>query len=272
MEKKLRKIKKRPRKFRRIFRIFSRFFIFFSLIFLIVFAIRHSILFKIREINVLGNSRVKREEILRAGSLKVGEKFYNISKGERIKVIEKISYVNDCDLSFKLGGKVIVKISERKPYYQIQKNDFYLIDENFRILEALKSKSSNLLDIYGVDIDNLKIGDYIFKGEGDREKVNLLKELKDEKYNLRGNLKSVELLDSISTFVTIDGIKIHFGSYENIEYKLTTLKLILDDIKNTGKNAESILMEKGENPIVVEGGNGQRDIRYREESESSTEN
>ena len=76
-------------------------------------------------------------------------------------------------------------------------------------------------------------------------------ELKDSKYNLVGNIKSIELLDSLTTFVTLDGIKVEFGSYNNMEYKLRMLSLILEDIKKTDKNATVVQMEKGTNPILI---------------------
>lgn len=258
---KLKKIKrKKNRKFRRIFRIFTRFFIFFTIIFLILFAIRHSSLFKVKDINISGIEKVKREEVLRKVKLGPADKFYNISKKGRINSIKSIPYVKDVKLTFNLGGKVNINIVERKPYYQIQKKDYNLIDSDFRIIDTTKDKNSNLMDIYGLDIENLKVGDYILRDKDSQEKVMLLEKLRDSKFNLEGNIKSVSLLDSISTFVTVDGIKVEFGSYNNIDYKLNMLKLILEDIKNTGKNVSLIEMEKSENPIVVEKDTKEEDI------------
>lgn len=258
---KLKKIKrKKNRKFRRIFRIFTRFFIFFTIIFLILFAIRHSSLFKVKDINISGIEKVKREEVLRKAKLGLADKFYNISKKDRINSIKSIPYVKDVKLTFNLGGKVNINIVERKPYYQIQKKDYNLIDSDFRIIDTTKDKNSNLMDIYGLDIENLKVGDYILRDRDSQEKVMLLEKLRDSKFNLEGNIKSVSLLDSISTFVTVDGIKVEFGSYNNIDYKLNILKLILEDIKNTGKNVSLIEMEKSENPIVVEKDTKEEDI------------
>lgn len=258
---KLKKIKrKKNRKFRRIFRIFTRFFIFFTIIFLILFAIRHSSLFKVKDINISGIEKVKREEVLRKAKLGPADKFYNISKKDRINSIKSIPYVKDVKLTFNLGGKVNINIVERKPYYQIQKKDYNLIDSDFRIIDTTKDKNSNLMDIYGLDIENLKVGDYILRDKDSQEKVMLLEKLRDSKFNLEGNIKSVSLLDSISTFVTVDGIKVEFGSYNNIDYKLNMLKLILEDIKNTGKNVSLIEMEKSENPIVVEKDTKEEDI------------
>ena len=265
--KKIEKVRKRRnRKLRKIIRIISRFFIFFSVIFLIIFSIKHSVLFKIKDINVSGINKVKREEILKKSKLNIGEKYYNISKKNRIKSIKTIAYVKNVKMNFKLGGTLSIKIEERNPYYQIQKKEFNLIDENFRILEKSTSKNSNLIDLYGVDIENFNVGDYILQDKDSVDKIELLNKLRDKKFNLEGNIKSIKLLDSVATFETVEGIKVEFGSYSNIEYKLNMLKLILQDIKNTGKNVSYIQMEKSENPIVVETDTKEEDIFDKKDS------
>lgn len=79
-------------------------------------------------------------------------------------------------------------------------------------------------------------------------------ELRSEEYSLHGNIRDIELLDSIATFTTVEGIKVEFGSYSNTSYKLKMLSLILDDIKKTNKNAILIQMEKGDSPILITDG------------------
>ncbi len=136
----------------------------------------------------------------------------------------------------------------------MESSDYLIIDEDFRILKNSKKKSDNLVNLTGFNVDNPKAGNYILVNKEDEEKRNLLLELKKEEYSLRGNIREIELLDSIATFTTVGGIKIEFGSYSNTSYKLKMLSLILDDIKKTNKNAIIIQMEKGESPILITDG------------------
>lgn len=249
--KKLEKKKRKLNKKRKYFRIFTRFFIFFSLIFLIIFALKNSNLFNIKNVTIEGNKNISRATIKKVSDLKIGNKYFLISKRERLKRIKSIPYIKEAKISHSILGNVKVNVTERTPYYQMYSNGYLLIDEEFRILQNSKKKYDNLVNLTGFNVDNLKAGNYILSNAEDQEKRDLLIELKKDDYSLHGNIREIELMDSIATFTTVDGIKVEFGSYSNSSYKLKMLSLILDDIKKTNKNAVIIQMEKGESPILI---------------------
>lgn len=252
--KKLEKKKRKLNKKRKYFRIFNRFFIFFSLIFLIIFALKNSNLFNIKNVTIEGNKNISRATIKKVSDLKIGNKYFLISKRERLKRIKSLPYIKEAKISHSILGNVKVNVTERTPYYQMYSNGYLLIDEEFRILQNSKKKYDNLVNLTGFNVDNLKAGNYILSNAEDQEKRDLLIELKKDDYSLHGNIREIELMDSIATFTTVDGIKVEFGSYSNSSYKLKMLSLILDDIKKTNKNAVIIQMEKGESPILITDG------------------
>lgn len=249
--KKLEKKKRKLNKKRKYYRIFTRFFIFFSLIFLIIFALKNSNLFNIKNVTIEGNKNISRATIKKVSDLKIGNKYFLISKRERLKRIKSLPYIKEAKISHSILGNVKVNVTERTPYYQMYSNGYLLIDEEFRILQNSKKKYDNLVNLTGFNVDNLKAGNYILSNTEDQEKRDLLIELKKDDYSLHGNIREIELMDSIATFTTVDGIKVEFGSYSNSSYKLKMLSLILDDIKKTNKNAVIIQMEKGESPILI---------------------
>lgn len=252
--KKLEKKKRKLNKKRKYFRIFTRFFIFFSLIFLIIFALKNSNLFNIKNVTIEGNKNISRATIKKVSDLKIGNKYFLISKRERLKRIKSLPYIKEAKISHSILGNVKVNVTERTPYYQMYSNGYLLIDEEFRILQNSKKKYDNLVNLTGFNVDNLKAGNYILSNAEEQEKRDLLIELKKDDYSLHGNIREIELMDSIATFTTVDGIKVEFGSYSNSSYKLKMLSLILDDIKKTNKNAVIIQMEKGESPILITDG------------------
>ena len=252
--KKLEKKKRKLNKKRKYFRIFTRFFIFFSLIFLIIFALKNSNLFNVGGVTIEGNKNISRATIKKVSDLKIGNKYFLISKRERLKRIKSLPYIKEAKISHSILGNVKVNVTERTPYYQMYSNGYLLIDEEFRILQNSKKKYDNLVNLTGFNVDNLKAGNYILSNAEDQEKRDLLIELKKDDYSLHGNIREIELMDSIATFTTVDGIKVEFGSYSNSSYKLKMLSLILDDIKKTNKNAVIIQMEKGESPILITDG------------------
>lgn len=250
MEKKKRKLNKK----KRYFRIFSRFFIFFSFIFLIIFALKNSNFFNVTSISIEGNKNVSTAKIKKVSGLHKGSKFFVVSKKDRVKKLKSVPYIEDAKISYNLRGRVTIRVKERVPYYQLDVNDYLLVDDNFRILENSDKKRDNLVNLSGFNVENPQAGNYILTNKEDREKRDLLLELRNDEYSLRGNIRDIELLDSISTFTTVDGVKIEFGSYSNIDYKLKMLSLILKDISTTNKNAILIQMEKGDSPILITDG------------------
>ena len=252
--KKLEKKKRKLNKKKRYFRIFSRFFIFFSFIFLIIFALKNSNFFNVKNISIEGNKNVSATKIKKVSQLQKGSKFFVVSKKDRIKKLKKIPYIEDAKISYNLRGRVTIKVKERTPYYQLDTNDYLLVDDNFRILENSDKKRDNLVNLSGFNVENPQAGNYILTNKEDQEKRDLLLELRNDEYSLRGNIRDIELLDSISTFTTVDGVKIEFGSYSNIDYKLKMLSLILKDISTTNKKAILIQMEKGDSPILITDG------------------
>lgn len=252
--KKMEKRKRKLNKKKRYFRIFSRFFIFFSFIFLIIFALKNSNFFDVTSITIEGNKNVSSAKIKKVTDLHKGSKFFVVSKKDRIKKLKRVPYIEDAKISYSLRGRVKIKVKERLPYYQIDANDYLLVDDNFRILENSDKKRDNLVNLSGFNVENPQAGNYILTNKEDQEKRNLLLELRNDEYSLRGNIRDIELLDSISTFTTVDGVKIEFGSYSNIEYKLKMLSLILKDISTTNKNAVLIQMEKGDSPVLITDG------------------
>lgn len=251
MDKRKRVKRKKVNKRRRFFKILFRFLILFLFIFLIIFSLKNSKFFNIKSVNVDGTKKVNYNDIIKVGELKKGSKYFEISKSDRINKLESIPYVKKAKVGYKLGGQVNVSIEERVPYYQVESRKYLLVDEEFRILEEKNSKVDNLLSLNGLNVENKKPGSYILSYKEDEDKKLLLRSLKDPDYNLIGNIKDIELLDSVASFVTVDGIKVEFGSYKNIDYKLKMLSLMLDDIKKTNKKATVIQMEKGTNPILI---------------------
>lgn len=264
MEKKKRKLNKK----RKYFRIFSRFFIFFSFIFLIIFALKNSNFFNVKSINIEGNQNVSAGKIKKVSQLQKGGKFFVISKKDRIEKLESIPYIEDAKISYNLRGKVTIKVKERLPYYQLESNEYLLVDDKFRILENSDKKSDNLVNLSGFNVENPQAGNYILTNSEDQEKRNLLLSLRQDEYSLHGNIRDIELLDSISTFTTVDGIKIEFGSYSNVDYKLKMLSLILKDISTTNKNAIIIQMEKGDSPILITDGEDNKKSDKKEKKTS----
>lgn len=250
------RIKRRTRKRKksRLFRVLWRFFLLFLFIYLLLYGLGHSGIFTIKSVTVTGNEKVSAEAVINQAKLQQGNNYFEISTAKRERLLDQIAYVKNAKIKYHLGGRVTVQLVERKPIFQLYTTQYYLVDNEFRILEQNKDKMENILNIEGVDVETKVPGDYILTGQECQMKRELLTKIMSGDNPMAENFRSIELLDSVATFITLDGIRVEFGSYNNIDYKLKMLTLILKDIQDTGKNASAILLEKGPNPIVVEEG------------------
>ena len=230
---------------------------------MIIFALKNSKFFNVTSISIEGNKNVSAAKIKKVSGLHKGSKFFVVSKKDRVKKLKSVPYIEDAKISYNLRGRVTIRVKERVPYYQLDVNDYLLVDDNFRILENSDKKRDNLVNLSGFNVENPQAGNYILTNKEDQETRDLLLELRNDEYSLRGNIRDIELLDSISTFTTVDGVKIEFGSYSNIDYKLKMLSLILKDISTTNKNAILIQMEKGDSPILIT--DGEKDSKSDQE-------
>lgn len=264
--------KKRPRKkkSRRLFNIIWRFLLLFIFLYLVWFGLRRSGLFTIKSVTVSGNDKVSSEMVVEEGHLQKGTNYFSLSSQKREKELEQIPYVKTAKVKYHFGGKVTVSITERKPAFQLYTTQYFLVDNQFRILEQKKDKMENILNIEGIDLGTKKPGDYILTEEEYQVKRELLQKLMTGESPVAESFRSIDLLESVATFITIDGIRVEFGSYNNIDYKLKMLQLILKDIHDTGKKASAILLEKGPNPIAVEESNTTDKSKKAPESEEKT--
>lgn len=244
-----RRIKQRKR--RKIIRIISRFIIFFAILLLLISGIKKIGFFTIKDVTVAGNEKIKDKTVIEKTHLIKGSNYYEFSKKKRLQELQDIPYIKNGKIKYHLGGKVHVDIVERRPLFQVFGNAYYLVDREFRILEEQKEKTENILNVLGLDLENKKPGQYILDEE-DLSKRKLMEKILATDYQLAENLRSIELADAVANFVTMEGIIVEFGSYNNIDYKLKMLGLILEDIKETDRKASLIQLEKGPNPILVE--------------------
>ncbi len=65
-------------------------------------------------------------------------------------------------------------------------------------------------------------------------------------------MKYINFADNNNIMIELkDGIKVAFGPLNNVKYKLSFLNKILNDIEKKDIKVKQILLNKGDNPIVV---------------------
>ena len=223
--------------------------IMFLLVFIIlgIFLVLKAGLFRIKSIDIRGNSQVKSEEILKAAGLSQGQNYNFTEKNKIILNLKKLSFVKDANIKFSLRGNLKIFITERHPIGEVKGLTSYIIDDEFRILKTSDNFNDKLIDIEGIDTNKYEIGAFIFRNDKNLRGVSL--KLLNSKY--KDEIKKISYDKENLSFTLKNDIEIIFGGDEKYDYKMKLLDKVFKDVEETGKNIVSIDLVSGDDVIVV---------------------
>ncbi len=239
-------IKKRRKK------VFLRLVLLLALVtFTVAYAFK-SDYFNIKRISINGNIRISNERILNASRISIGENIFRARTSQSEDYIRSLAYVKEVSIKRNIPNTITINIEERKAAIQIKAlSSHILIDKEGYVLEIVDERYENLPSFIGFDIKNIKPGEHILKDEQNQdityffEKEDILSVLNKISY-VNYNPETKEI--NIELF---SGIGVAFGPLDNVEYKLRVLDKLLIDIEKKQIPCKMIIMNKGDNPIVV---------------------
>lgn len=246
----MKKLSRVQRKRRRK-KIFSTVSIIFILVFVVSIIILNTDFFSIKKITVLGNKKIPSNKIILFSSIEEGENIFKVSTRDAKKNIVTLPYVKNLEIKRKLPKEIIINIEERKEKIRIKDiSSFIILDEEGYILDNIDSKNEKLTEIVGLNIKNKTNGKNAFVDNEDEEKVKFIRQM--EELDMLSKIKYINIEDDSNiNILSFDGIEVIFGTIDNIEYKLNMLDKVFQDIGKKELNVKMILMDKGDNPIVV---------------------
>lgn len=190
--------------------------------------------FQIKYLDVSGNNNVTREEIIKLSSIYYGGNIFRINKRNSMKSIFQNPYVKMIKINRVLPNRVVIDIIERDIMAYIPYVGSYLnIDEEGMILEINPAiKHIDLPVVKGLNFETFKVGEFL-KVENEEQfssTTQIIKVIKDA-----GMLNMVSEID-ISNLSDIklkikEGIKANLGSIDNLDYKISFAKSIIEDVK-----------------------------------------
>ena len=157
----MRKISRVERKMRRRRLLFRIFLLGLFVCVLIVLALNTE-LFIINNIEVMGNNKLSRENIIVGSFIKVGENIFKISTKDGEKNLSNLPYIKEVNIKRKFPKGIIIEVIERKEIFQIKNiSSLALIDEEGYILDIIDNKNENLPLVNGLNIEDTKVGENI---------------------------------------------------------------------------------------------------------------
>lgn len=239
--------RRRQRRRKRILR-FILLLLILGLIYLFAFKTE---IFLIKDIRVEGNINLSKNTIITSSTCIKGENIFKINKEDCEESINNLSYIKTVRIRRKLPSTILIEVEEREEIAVLSHIGAmaYIDDETCILRVEEKNGPIELPQVFGLDIGNLSTGDFIIQ-EDDKGPVDFFKEARTG--NLLEEMKYINFTDRDTTMIELkDKTKIAFGPLNDIEYKLSFLKEILKDIERKEIKAKKILLNRGDNPVIV---------------------
>ena len=192
-------------------------------------------LFNIKEINVTGNSKLSKEEIISLSELKTDENTFKVSK-KNIKIkVKANAYIENVKIRRKLPDKVEIIVVERVATYMIPFANSYIYINNQGYMLEITSQKAEMPAIVGISTPEEELH------EGQRLISEDLVKL-GEVLQIMESANANELVDLITKIdisnrqdyiLTLEKEKkaIHLGDVSNLSTKMAYVKKILNDEK-----------------------------------------
>lgn len=192
-------------------------------------------LFNIKEINVTGNSKLSKEEIISLSELKTDENTFKVSKKNIKNKVKANAYIENVKIRRKLPDKVEIIVVERVATYMIPFANSYIYINNQGYMLEITSQKAEMTAIVGISTPEEELH------EGQRLISEDLVKL-GEVLQIMESANANELVDLITKIdisnrqdyiLTLEKEKkaIHLGDVSNLSTKMAYVKKILNDEK-----------------------------------------
>lgn len=208
--------------------------------------------FNIESIKVEGNTKISDEQIVNSSRINIGENIFRIKKSQSENGIKYLPYIKEVEVYKSFPRTISIKVEERKPVIQVKAlSSYILIDNEGYVLEIVDERVEDLTSFIGFDINNAKPGEQISKSEQNLNIFDFIDE--EEILNILNKISYVNYIYDIKeiNIELFNGIGVAFGTLDNVKYKLRVLDKLLIDIEKKQLPCKMIIMNKGDNPIVV---------------------
>lgn len=220
----------RPRRRRRNLSLYYLMIISACVIIFLILA--RTVLFRINEYDISGNSIYSDEQILEAGGLRYGRNLYGINLERTAEKIRKnLIYIEDVSLRRKLPDRFIIEVTEARAFACCEYESRYaIITKTGRYLETEQlGARAGLIQVKGMELTNVALGED-FESRDETKKVIILELMEAISEICDGKITEIDITDRTNITMVYDGrITVEFGSSMDYEYKLKYITAIIEE-------------------------------------------
>ncbi|MEA5084243.1 MAG: FtsQ-type POTRA domain-containing protein [Lachnospiraceae bacterium] len=223
--------------------------LFLTVVVLAVFAVLHSPVFNIKQINVTEMKKYSKEEICSMIGLSKEENLFAFSSQKAKKILNANTYVESVKITKSFPSTINIEINERKVRGYVPYMDSYLyIDEYGRVLEIKGSFTDPLPVVIGLNFDSFQLGEKI---EADNknafDEVVVIAQVMT-KYEMLDTVVKLDVSNTEKIMAYVSKIEINLGSIANCDEKIRTMAAVVKQIPE--KDRGSLDLSDLSKPIV----------------------
>lgn len=214
---------------------------FILLVILFIYICISSSIFELKQIDVDGNSKITKSDIIKIGDIETGKNIFKYNLNDVEKKLLVNPYIKYVKVSRKFPDKLVVTIKENSEYAIIKEGASYIyIGGNGLVLSEQKDiKNKNIPLVSGIEIKNKKLNTKI-KINSDKSNYIILAIDTLKKNNMSRKIESIKINKNKMYMKTDDNTNITLKIDEDTEYNINRLKAILVDLKSSNKKGGNI--------------------------------
>ena len=241
-KKRKRKIKepKSPKNRKR--RIFIWYFLTIFVLLTIFCVLSVTLFFKIDNIVVDGETRYDDQDIIEYCGIEEGENLILCDTKSGVEVIEtQFPYIESVSIERRLFSTVVIYVEEAEPVSALESDGSYIIlSKSGKILEITDELEYDVPLVKGANVKSAKLAETVEYEDESLQEV--IEEVIDaiEDYGLSDYVRKIDISNPANIEFTYDDrITVVIGTPEDIDYKLKTAILIIEE--NLDEDAEGTL-------------------------------
>ena len=199
----------------------------------IIFAMLSPI-FNIKEINVIGNSKISTETIISLSGLNIEQNIFNFRTSNVQKNVKQNAYINEIKINRKFPDKIEVIVTEREPTYMLTLgNAFVYINNQGYILEISDKKNHTPIIIgYVTSKEEISVGNRLCTEDLQKlsDVLKIIEAATSLDKGITELITQIDITDSSNYILTMEKEKkkIYMGDITNLSTKMLWLNEFLE--------------------------------------------
>jgi len=216
---------------------------FFVILIIVIFVaaivvLSNTLMFRINEIKVEGNSRYQPEEITSLIGIHEGENLFRIDTepGEE-RVLNVLPYIDEITISPKFPNTLLVSVTEENVAYKVDTDNYtgILMSADGKVLEKVNDcRLYDMLEVVGLDTTGYSAGKLLSE-EANEDKLEIVNDIIT--YLTENNVQGIKYLDITDKYdikLNYDmRVRVYLGEPVDLENKIILLAGILERIHQT---------------------------------------